>query len=229
MTTASHAIGFPAIGRPRADTIEVAPKPLTRQDRARRATFKVAAGVVGAVLLATAQQVTAEGWRSFVFRAPGVGGTPARSEAVSSPVDPVTPIARASGALATPARQGAGGASGRSGPLARRDLPHLTTGRSAGWASTDGTPSASTARGQDVGAVGRPAVIHVPRTDSVPTTTPTDSPTPFPTSAASPPPPSSPKGNGTEGGSAGNGPPLPPPPRRPPPPPRPGPSPPVAT
>jgi hypothetical protein len=88
MTTASHGIGFPAIGRPRADTIEVAPKPITRQDRARRVMLKGAAVIVCVVVLGAGQQLAVHGWRAFVFRAPGVGGTPAQTQAVAAPVGP---------------------------------------------------------------------------------------------------------------------------------------------
>jgi hypothetical protein len=73
-----------AVRRPRTDTIEVCPKPISRQARARRVMFTVAAICIAVASLATAQQVAAHGWRAFVFRAPGVGGTPPASSDVAA-------------------------------------------------------------------------------------------------------------------------------------------------
>lgn len=199
MTTASHAIGFPEIGRPRADTIEVAPKPITRQDRARRVMFKGVAVVGAAVLLGTAQQVASHGWRAFVFRAPGVGGTPARTDAaVAAPQTPA--IANQGTTSGThPAR-----VRHRFGDAHHRPGPPPPTGIHVGRAS------------------GPPPVIRVPATGpgatSAPSTQPTTLPTPTPTSVTTPDPTStSPSGDGSDG----DRPPRPPRPPRPLPPPSP--------
>ncbi|HVU60662.1 MAG TPA: hypothetical protein VHD58_03290, partial [Mycobacteriales bacterium] len=204
MTAASSAIGWPAIGR-RADTVDVAPKPLTRQDRARRIMLGVATAIAVVVAFATAQQVAAHGWRAFVFRAPGVGGTPARADSAAHPAAAGAPAAAtdaADGSRPLPAYH----------PHRPADAPAVATLHDAGprqrWAPAVAAAARSTSR-RPGNAVGVP-VIHVaatapPASSSLSASTGGEPPAVVaaPTSSPVPPPARSvggPAGGGAEAG-----------------------------
>ncbi|MGN6472947.1 MAG: hypothetical protein ACTHK4_04750 [Mycobacteriales bacterium] len=99
MTVSTHAFGGTVTVLPaRTRRVAVHRKPVSRQLRAQRIMLAVAATIAAVVLVGTAQQIAVHGWKAFVFRAPGVGGTPAHPAAAkpgASAVPPVAPHATA--------------------------------------------------------------------------------------------------------------------------------------
>ena len=171
MTAAAHALGLPVpIRRPRVDTVDVCPKPITRQDRARRVMFRVAASFLGLVIVATGQQVAARGWRAFVFRAPGVGGTPVRAD-VAAPTaasDLGSGVVSTTIAVTLP-------------PTLRARRHHRTV--SAVPIALPPSRGIVSVRGHThrrAPADGQLSVVYVPAPAVPPTTTPVDPPTPPP-------------------------------------------------
>ena len=89
MTTPAAAVPW-GVGVPGAGTrsATVLPPTPSRQLRARNAMLLVAAGFAAVALLGTAQQVAARGWHAFVFRPPGVGGSPPLPEHTTESATP---------------------------------------------------------------------------------------------------------------------------------------------
>lgn len=84
MTTASYALGAPDGAR----IVATHRRTISRQLRAHRLMLTVTAVCATVVVAATAQQVAAHGWRAFVFRAAGVGGSPAHEDTPHSATRP---------------------------------------------------------------------------------------------------------------------------------------------
>lgn len=98
MAVAAPALGWPGAvvpGKPRSTA--ATRTPAARRIRARRLSYSIAVICASAVVLGTVQQIAAHGWRAFVFRAPGIGGSPDRPEAAKRPrPSPLAPAASVS-------------------------------------------------------------------------------------------------------------------------------------
>lgn len=93
MTASAHALGAPITLRPGKARAATSRKPIPRQLRACRLMLSLASVCVAAVAFGTGQQIAVHGWKTFVFRAPGVGGTPARPDPHGSTALPGAPLA----------------------------------------------------------------------------------------------------------------------------------------
>lgn len=193
MTASTHAIGAPVTilpARPRARSRSRARRPVTRQLRARRLLTALAGLCAVTVIAGTAQQLVAHGWRAFVFRAPGVGGTPPTRDTSGHTSPP--PAARATAPLPTAAQPTAA--------HQHRQHHHLSAARHL----VPSVPASASATTRQTVAV--PAATHNPRDvrrDSAPTRehppgaampTEMDAPSPLPPPPPRPGPPHAPRG-----------------------------------
>ena len=164
MTAAAHALGVPVpTRRPRVDTVDVCPQPITRQDRARRVMLKVAGGLLGAVVVATGQQVAAHGLRAFVFRAPGVGGTPAADAAATGARQvPVGPSNATSGTGLAPAATDHNAHRPPPGQPPRGQSHRNGAARMTRFSGTGDPAHGASVTNPGHGGPSTPPVIHVP-------------------------------------------------------------------